>query len=42
MQQWEYLSLCESTLNYYGKEGWELVGIYREEGSVIGVFKRPL
>ena len=48
MQQWEYkvetisvMSCSESLLNWYGKEGWELVGIYRDAKSSYAVFKRP-
>lgn len=49
MQKWEYKIervdgtkyYREDTLNYEGDEGWELVTIYREDGSYYAVFKRP-
>ena len=48
MQKWEYkveqvFNVWDSQwrLNNAGDEGWELVGIYREDGSFYAVFKRP-
>ena len=48
MQQWEYMTemvlsvyCAERDLNRAGRDGWELVGIYREDGSWYAVFKRP-
>ena len=52
MQQWEYkveeiydVWDSENRLNIVGRDGWELVGIYRESlcgvNQVYAVFKRP-
>ena len=48
MQHWEYKSeiisspyLADHDLNQLGKEGWELVGIYKDDGSWYAVLKRP-
>ena len=49
MQKWEYMvkdlgiwvSSCEYRLESIGDDGWELVGIYKEDGSWYAVFKRP-
>ena len=45
---WEYkikkifsFSMSEAILNEYGKEGWELVGIFDVGGFLSAVFKRP-
>ena len=45
---WEYLekqNLAEYELNQYGKEGWELISIFRPSGMGYDTrfyFKRPL
>lgn len=49
MKTWEYkvewlfnsIQFSEDDLNEIGDQGWELVGIYREDGSAYAVFKRP-
>ena len=49
MKQWEYkveflgsIFNSEDDLNDLGEDGWELVNIYREDGSWYAVLKRPL
>ena len=49
MQKWEYrvemvsfVSCSESTLDELGEKGWELVGMYKEDGFWYAVLKRPL
>ena len=49
MKQWEYkvellhsISMTEDDLNDLGEDGWELVNIYKEDGSWYAVLKRPL
>ena len=32
----------EEELNLWGEEGWELVAIERQQGSVLAVLKRPV
>lgn len=49
MQKWEYkieylgsfISYYEDDLNEAGNRGWELVNIYKQDGSWYAVFKRP-
>ncbi len=46
--RWEYettsissIWACERYLNDMGEDGWELVGIYRGDGEMHAIFKRP-
>ena len=49
VQKWEYkigwafssIRYSEGDLNEAGELGWELVGIYCDDGSNYAVFKRP-
>jgi len=49
MQKWEYrieelvlgIQFSDDELNDIGENGWELVGIYKEDDSFYAVFKRP-
>lgn len=49
MQKWEYkidylgcgMHYDEDKMNCAGNAGWELVGLYREDGSWYAVYKRP-
>ena len=49
MKKWEYkieeyfeFYRADWCLNQAGKEGWELVGIYRDNSTKYAVFKRPV
>ena len=49
MQRWEYkveylgsVFASERELNSLGEKGWELVNIYREDGTWYAVLKRPI
>ena len=49
MNRWEYkveelytsIYLADDDLNSLGDDGWELVNIYKENGSWYAVLKRP-